>query len=48
MVWIMNRDETIIDVIRMPFDANNVDAHSSSDFLFGLIFQMKGGYKPCR
>jgi hypothetical protein len=42
----MDRDETIRDIIRIPLDANNVDASVSANFLFGLIFQIKGGYKP--
>jgi hypothetical protein len=30
----------------MPFDLNNVDASVNANFLFGLIFQMRSGYKP--
>lgn len=30
----------------MPFDVNNVDASVNANFLFGLVLQMQGGYKP--
>lgn len=39
-------EETVVDALRMPFDLNNVDASVNANFLFGLIFQMRNGYKP--
>lgn len=29
----------------MPFDLNNVDASVNANFLFGLLFQIKGGFE---
>jgi hypothetical protein len=44
--WMLTREETIIDIVRMPFDLNNVDASVNANFLFALIFQMKSGFQP--
>lgn len=44
--WLINRDETIVDIIPMPSGSNNVDANVNANFLLGLIFQIKSGYKP--
>lgn len=30
----------------MPYDVNNIDACVSANFLFGIVYQMKFGYKP--
>lgn len=41
MTWIMNRKEQIKDIVVMPFYVNNVDASVNSNFLFGLLYQIK-------
>lgn len=44
--WLINRDETVADIIPLPADSNDIDAGVNANFLFGLIYQIKGGYKP--
>lgn len=39
--WMLNFDEQLIDIVVMPFYVNNVDASVNSNFLFGLLYQIK-------
>ena len=42
----ITREESIVDIVKMPFDLNNVDASVNANFLFGLIFQMNIAFQP--